>query len=248
MEKKKRVEWGVGLYPYNLSDEPVYYPRVSQRGSVTLDELAAELERRTGIYRRDSVKAIVSIMESIIEDYLIDGYAVSGKLGTLSPSVTGMWNFDRLSPAARAENRAVVRYTMSPHMKESFDNPLFHTTVRGVTGPSIGDIKNMYALSDGRETWRSRDLLIISGRYLLMNGDLPERGLYFIDAVTGEVAAHLRPEDLLQHGRCEIIARVPELPDGRYRLRIVSQCTTSPRPLRHPKTAETHREWTITAE
>lgn len=76
--EKKRVNWEVGLYRYNLSEKLETYPRVQLRGTVTLQELADVMEKRTGIYKAENTRAILSIMEKIIEDYLIEGYAVSG--------------------------------------------------------------------------------------------------------------------------------------------------------------------------
>ena len=68
---------------------------------------------------------------------------------------------------------------------------------------------------------------------LLMNGDLPERGLYYLNAETGATVCHIPAEQLSINTRSEIITIVPkDLPAGRYKLRIVSQCTTSPRPMK----------------
>lgn len=242
--KKKRVEWSVGLYPYNLSEKRVTVPRVQLRGTVTLEQLAEEMERRTGIYRRDNIRAIVSIMESIIEDFLIDGYAVSGKLGTLTPCVTGIWNDNRLSPKARAQNKAVARYAMSQQLKKSFADPLFTESRRRQTGPNIGSVRNTAADYEQRDHWMPDDDLLISGKALLMNGDDPERGVYFVDAETGESVAHVKPERLWCT-RSQMIVRIPDIPAGRYRLRIVSQCTTTKRPLNKPHTGDSSQVWVI---
>lgn len=245
MEMKKRVQWKVDLYRYNLSERKDYYPRVRLLGRVTTDYLANELERRTGIYRSDSVKAILSLMSNLVEEYLIEGYAVTGKLGTLLPSVTGMWSFDRTEPSERARNEATVRYIMSPRMKESLSDPLFHGTVAQKATPHIDRVENVDADEEGREEWHVKDLLIIHGRFLLMNGDAPERGLYFVEEGTGRVTLRIDPEDFRKNTRTEIMIRVPALAAGRYRLRVISQCTTSPRPLKQPKTGETRNAWTI---
>ena len=89
----------------------------------------------------------------------------------------------------------------------------------------------------GSETINERltpgNAIIIQGDLLLMNGDLPERGLYYLNAETGATVCHIPAEQLSINTRSEIITIVPkDLPAGRYRLRIVSQCTTSPRPMK----------------
>lgn len=243
--EKKRVNWEVGLYRYNLSEKLETYPRVQLRGTVTLQELADVMEKRTGIYKAENTRAILSIMEKIIEDYLIEGYAVSGNLGTLTPTVTGMWGHDRIQPAVREQNKAVIRYAMSSRLKEDLANPLFRTIPRRETGPTCSNVNNVYAANDGRQEWHPRDVLIIKGSHLLMNGDHPDRGLYFINAETNEAAAHITPDTMLQNTRSVIMATIPALPPGNYRLRVVSQCTTSPRPLHTPQTGETKQAWHI---
>ena len=80
---------------------------------------------------------------------------------------------------------------------------------------------------------------------------VPNRGAY-VTAITGKDIAdiyairglleglcagwaveNIRPEELVVNTRRKMIAVVPaELPAGRYFMRVVSQCSTSPRPMR----------------
>ncbi|MCD7850011.1 MAG: hypothetical protein LUH63_09900 [Parabacteroides sp.] len=111
---KKRVRWDVRVFASNYKGVKGSFPRVVQRGNVTLDQLATVLQERTGIYRADSVRAIMALMTDLVEEYLMDGFSVSSELGTLTPAVTGLWSHDRLSPEARAQNKAEARFVMSP--------------------------------------------------------------------------------------------------------------------------------------
>lgn len=244
--KDKRVKWTVGLYPYNLSDKHELYPRVNLRGTVTLDELAVVLERRTGIHRKENVRAVLSLMASLTEEYLVEGFAVAGPLGTLTPGVTGMWNFDRLKPQARAENQAVVNFTASGRLKASLANPLFRVSQRRRTGLVIGKVCNRYAVAEERQEWFPGDLLVIEGGLLLMNGDDPARGLYFISTDGNNKDVQILPSDFLLNSRSQIMIRIPGvMPAGEYGLRVVSQCTTSPRPLQKPHTYQTGETFCI---
>lgn len=47
-------------------------------------------------------------MTDLVEEYLLEGFSVTGELGTLTPTVTGLWDFDRIQPTARAKNKAEV--------------------------------------------------------------------------------------------------------------------------------------------
>ena len=159
-----------------------------------------------------------------------------------------MWNPDRTSPSARAQNRAVARYAMGGALKEAFADPLFHEEARAAAVPVIGEARNADAEAEGRTAWRTGDLVEVRGKLLLMNGDDPARGLYFVDAETGGEAAHLPAEELRMVTRSGFTMRVPALPPGRYRLRAATQCTTSPRPLSQPRTGDSDMTFIINDE
>lgn len=232
---KKRVEWFVNLYDYNLSkkdncEEKI--PRVMLRGNIGMDELAEKVQERTGAYKTHEVRAILGIVADLVEECLVDGYAVSTELGTLTPAVTGIWNPERLLPEARAQNHATVNFTHSKRLKETLSDPLFHQKLRPEARPYILSVRNA-SRGTTDEGFDAGDMLFIKGRLLLMNGDRPERGLYFVDADTGETKACVAPEGMELNTRSQMLVRVPEgLPAGRYRLQVASQCTTGPQPLR----------------
>lgn len=246
--KKKRVEWKVWVYRNNYREKQGEYPRVMLRGNMDMDGLAAEVARRAGTYNVETVRAIASLLERTAEELLVEGYSVTGRLGTLTPAVTGMWNPDRTSPSARAQNRAVARYAMGGALKEAFADPLFHEEARAAAVPVIGEARNADAEAEGRTAWRTGDLVEVRGKLLMMNGDDPARGLYFVDEETGGEAVHLPAEELRMVTRSGFTMRVPALPPGRYRLRATTQCTTSPRPLSQPRTGDSDMTFIINNE
>ena len=166
--KKKRVEWKVWVYRNNYREKQGEYPRVMLRGNMDMDGLAAEVARRAGTYSVETVRAIASLLERTAEELLVEGYSVTGRLGTLTPAVTGMWNPDRTSPSARAQNRAVARYAMGGALKEAFADPLFHEEARAAAVPVIGEARNADAEAEGRTAWRTGDLVEVRGKLLLM--------------------------------------------------------------------------------
>ena len=234
--KEKRVEWFVNLYDYKMRDDmhqQELYPRVMQRGTVDMDWIAEEMQKRTGIHRASDVKAIIGLVSDIIEDYLVEGYAVSMPLGTLTPAVTGLWSSDRLQPKARAQNKATVRFAHSKRLKETLANPLFHERDRPKARPYVVEVRN-FTQGTVNEGFRAGDMLLIKGKLLLMNGDDPARGLFFQNAETEEIVARILPEEMQLNTRTQMYVKVPEtLSEGKYRLMVGSQCTTGPMPLRN---------------
>lgn len=234
--KKRRVEWAVRLHHYNLKEGNNLHPRVVLRGTLGLEDLAQRVEWRTrGLYKAEETVIIAhKLMEAAI-DALVDGYALNTSLGRLTPVVTGMWSFARLSPAARAANKASVSYALSRELKDAFSNPLFHDEVPPDRGPDVFLVHDMESNSDNRRITPG-GYVWLKGRHLLMNGDSPERGVELLEAETGRVVRRYTAEELTHSAtRSRMLLRLPDdLADGLYRLAVTSQCTTKPTPLKKP--------------
>lgn len=237
MANKNRVEWSVRLQHYNLSEGNDIHPRVVLRDTLNLRDLALRLEDRTrGIYRADETELILKLLTEVATDALIEGYALNTPLGRLTPVVTGMWNFNRIQPAARAQNQASLSYALSPELKKAFSNPLFRVESQLVQGPRVFDVFDLESQTHNRLLTPGGHVYI-KGKHLLMNGDSPLRGVELLDAETQEVV-HRYPAEVLErymNSRRQLVIILPDnLPDGTYRLAVTSQCTTSPKPLKKP--------------
>lgn len=226
------MEWSVSLYRCNIGDRKGnLYPRVNVRRTLDVEDLLDEIVADRSELRRETLRSAAYQLFSKIEELAIEGYAISTPIGTLTPSVSGMWNPNRLDPDARAENKATLNYTMSKELKAAFANPLFRKTATPESKPRIFSVRIM--AEGNAEGWaRPGDAIFIKGKLLLMNGELPARGLYLIEAETGKQAAFIPPEEFLLNARSNIMCRIPEgVPPRDYKLRVMSQCTTNPKPM-----------------
>ena len=98
-------------------------------------------------------------------------------------------------------------------------------------GPRIHDVIDL-TTGERNRVLTAGSYFLIKGRLLLMNGDLPERGVYLLDEETGKTQAYIPPEEL-QGTRSELFVPLPaDVPEGTYRLRVGSQCTTNPQPMK----------------
>lgn len=229
---KRRVEWSVSLYRCNVGEHKgKLYPRVNLNGTVSVEDMLDDIVEEGSELSWDTLRSAAYQLFSKAEEMAIKGYAVSTPLGTFTPSVNGMWNSNRLDPDARAENKATLNYAMSKELKKAFANPLFRKTHTRSSDPRIDSVRIM--AKSNVEGWaRPGDTLLIKGRLLLMNGDLPTRGLYLIEAETGKQAAFIPAADMLLDTRSSLCCRIPaDLPPGEYKLRVMSQCTTNPKPM-----------------
>lgn len=232
---KKRVEWRVRLEPSNLSPiKEELMPKVILTRTWTLEEVITRISTNYACpVHIETLRFAASMLMDEMKECLIEGGAVSTPLGTFTPSVTGTWSTNRIMPEERERNAATVRYSPSGQLKKALANPLFHET--SGTGLRL----SIYSVTDSATHLENQRLTpgrvaTLKGNRLLMNGDLPQRGLYLLDAETGAEACHISPEEMVLNTRGRILFQVPnDLPPGRYCLKVVSQCTTSPRPMKH---------------
>lgn len=236
---KRRPEWRVRLYPSNYKDVKGTYARIVPTGNVTLDELAERLEERTGMYKAEFTRGILAELANLVEDYLLEGKSVSGELGTLMPAVTGLWDFDRIQPSARAKNKAEVRFVPSRRLKKVLKDPLFHRENGRKQGPLLHTVDRFPTNDHWERVMQPDSIIYLTGDRLLMNGDDPTCGFYILDALSGEVRRFFPRNEILLNSRRVIMVKLNgELPPGLYRFRVVSQCTTNSVPLKKPLTGD----------
>lgn len=236
--KRKRAEWKVRLRKSNYEQtKGQLVPQVIVTRKYTLDDVIGRIMAVGNCaVNREVLEYAASLLTRHIGDCLLEGASVSTPLGQLSPVVTGTWQAaDRKDPEVRALNTATVRYSISPELRRLLDDPLLEAV-----GVGVQNALAIYSLKDvGSQTVNERLTpgrnIVVEGNRLLMNGDSPLRGLYVEEAGTGRAVAQVRPEDMTLCTRQRIVAMLPaQIAPGTYRLRVVSQCSTSPRPLKEP--------------
>jgi hypothetical protein len=83
----------------------------------------------------------------------------------------------------------------------------------------------------------------IAGHKIKVEGDGPEEGLWFVAAADG---ARTQVSETLGLNRpVELMALVPALTPGKYRLEIVTRYTHGGTPLKEPRTIKAEPELTV---
>lgn len=232
-----KYRWNVRLkesnYSQHLDGERI--PQPVHRGSFTLrDVVMRAMARRARAMAPETVMYAAEVVMGEIIETLMEGGCVNLPIGRLSPAVTGTWEENnRANPNVRAQNRATIHYVPSPELKELLSKVLLvDAQVESMNRVYINEVHDIRSDTD-HSVLTPGGGLIITGRMLRMVGDLPERGVYFLDAGTGEVVRHIPADRIYIHTRGRLVVEIPaDLPAGQYRLQVVSQCTTSSRPLK----------------
>lgn len=235
---ESRPEWQVQLERFNLKKEVEYKPRVLIRDSLTLDDIADEVHKRIRIIRTDEIRMVLKEAEQIIMNALTDCYSVKGRLGTLSPGVTGMWDNNRIDPEARAKNQAVANYQMGSALKERLSNPLFHQTkFRRVSWPRIYRCFDNGSKTDNKYLTPG-NMAHVTGKFLRFEADDEKQGVYLRDAATRKQVLFIPAGELTSSTIGGFWFIIPtDLPEGEYELGIVNRCTNSSRPVKELRTA-----------
>lgn len=235
-----RPKWKVKLRKSNYSQHTSreLVPQLKLNGHYSLDEVLQNIVKEGGCaLDYDNLKHAAGLIMRKIEECLVAGISVSLPIGRLTPGVKGLWQASRRYDSnVRAQNEAVVHYAMNARMRRAMANPLLEEIGQG--GGKQLVIYNLVWGFDGSDMLVAKPGagMTITGDMLLMNGDLPERGVYLLEEATGAVAVHIRPEELLVNTRKRIVVMLPaDLAQGTYLVRVVSQCTTSPRPLKEAR-------------
>ena len=234
MTKKNRT-WYVTLHPSNLTPiKDALVPQVRHPRSYTLDDVLQRVSHDKSIaLEPENVRHAVGLFLRKVEEMLLEGSIVRLPIGRLTPTVNGIWGTSRrYDPDVRAQNQATVRYSVSPRLQRLMDEQILLQDTPGGTKFFIHTVKdNKSGSISDRIT--PGGIVFIYGQQLLMNGDLPERGVYLLRADTMDVACHLTPDTFALCTRGRIALQLPaDLAPGQYRLKVVSQCSTSPKPLK----------------
>ena len=231
------------LDQYDLAGDPQRYrAHVVNSRKYTFDDIANHLlKHNTGL----SGPVIYGVWEGIkgaVEDYLSEGGAVNTELFRVNASVRGVFNGrdDRFDM-----RRHRVRINMQPGSllnkvsksikvkKRSSAATSFITSVTDVKSGSVNGI-----LTPGRN-------IRILGSRVKINGDDPSVGLYFVPEKAADAAVRIEASEYVVNNPSEIIAVIPNLKKGRWKLRLVTQYTTGPKYRKVPRSLSFEKSLTV---
>jgi hypothetical protein len=183
-----------------------------------------------GLTRSD----IVSVLEAekqVVEDIIAEGGAVNTELFNAFPSVSGVFDtpdepFDPKKHKVRINLHpgVALRQAAAQVKTRRVAAVASGTVITAVTDLKTGSVNG--TLTPGRD-------VKLSGVKLKIAGDEPEVGLYFVPAAGAIV--RVDPSDIVVNNPAEVIAVIPALTAGTYRVRIVTQYTSG-RLLKTPHT------------
>lgn len=205
------------------------------------EDIAKEIKRRGSELQYETILSVVSQHNGIIEESLKSGNSVMTDLCQFTPRILGTF------PSAAAQfdskvNRLGMDIVASKRLRDELKKV---KTINLGAKPDVAGISlvtdTATGLIDGSIT--KNDDIQIDGSRIKVAGDESVVGVFFVSEDGSKTIKVARR--LTQNDPSRIIARVPELADGNYILRIVTQFTQGSQLLKEARILEYKRLLTI---
>ncbi|WP_293672674.1 DUF4469 domain-containing protein [uncultured Parabacteroides sp.] len=205
------------------------------------EDIAKEIKRRGSESEYETILSIVSQANGIIEENLMNGVSVMTDLCQFTPRITGAFP-SSISSFNPAVNKLTLDTVLSKRMREALKKvkPISLGAKPDVAGINLVT-DTATGLTDGSIT--ANDDIRIEGSCIKIAGDESIVGIFFVSEdgkTTVKVSRRLTQND----PSC-ILARVPNLANGTYTLRIVTQFIRGNALLKEARIIEYKKQLTV---
>lgn len=212
------------------------------KNSFRTEDIARTIVEAGSEITYDTILSILNRSDRIIREKLQQGYSVITGCCQFTPRVQGVWlgESDKFDPA---RHRVALDMIISADMRQALQRVGVEVLEVKDSGAKIGLVTDtLTGLTDGSIT--PNDDIRIEGTKIKVEGDASDSnlGVCFIDS-TG--ASHPVTRRLTQNDPGTLIARVPALADGTYRLQVVTRHTGGRALLIAPRTIEYSQPLTV---
>ena len=222
------------------ADAGDYRAQVVNVTSYTSSEIVERIMKIGAGLTRSDIASVLEAEKQVIADIIADGGAVHFDLFNAFPSIQGVFTSpDDGFDAARHKIRVNVH--LGSALRSAVHGVRVKKIAAVVTGTIITSVLDVKSGTVNDTLTPGRDVKI-TGSKLKIAGEHTENGLYFVPASGDPVKVD--PTDIVVNNPSEIIAVIPALATGTYRVRIVTQYSGS-RDLKTSKTATYEKDLTV---
>ncbi|MDR1218031.1 MAG: DUF4469 domain-containing protein [Treponema sp.] len=225
-----------------LTDKPGdYRAQVINVTSYTQNDIADRIMKIGAGLTRSDVASVLEAEKQVVADIIAEGGAVNTELFNAFPSVSGV--FDALDEAFdHAKHKVKINLHPGVVLRSAIASVKTKKIAAVVTGTVITSVTDLKTGSVNGSLTPGRDAKL-SGSKLKIAGDKPEIGLYFVPA-GGGAEAKVDPSDIVVNNPSEVIAVIPPLSAGAYRVRIITQYSSG-KNLKNPNTFTFDKDLTV---
>jgi hypothetical protein len=223
-----------------LTERPDDYSAQTQSmGSLDRDAIINRMLQRGSLLTKTDILAVLNGLEETAADAILNGFTLNLPLFNTSFSISGVFDspMDSFDPNRHKLN---VNLTKGALLREVEKQVKLEKTAAHAPHPSILEVKDSVS---GRvnEILTAAGVVEIRGYGLRIEGNEPECGLWFINDNGIETKAAV----VIENKPSRILAMIPALLKGTYKVRIITQFTGSGTLVKTPKIFEYTKPLTV---
>ncbi|MBK3516889.1 DNA-binding domain-containing protein [Carboxylicivirga marina] len=219
------------LYDNHLTEDPNdYFGKVKPNGTITNRGIAQQIREEGSEFGEETIYNLLTLGDKMKARFLAEGYTLNTPLCYGHIGVSGVFE----GSSAKYENgkhKISASFTQGSELRKNLENVTIDVLGVAPTGPVIGQVHDSLS-GKNNSTITPNNVIKISGNKIKIDGDLPEVGLFLINAADG---TKTKVEQLIENEPKQVIAMVPKLTAGEYELEIVTQHTSGGKLLKETR-------------
>ena len=228
----KTGKLAIALYPNTFAagydGKSSYYARVINRSRLRQDDIVDDIVSNGSSLSKEEISRTWRLINNAVTCRLADGISVDTGLGLLRPSVTG--SFDSAADEFnRKRNAITVQYRPARQLQEVMDSLTPVIAQGNHVFPEITGVWDKSLPSEQEGFLRAGGFFSIRGKNIMVADEdgadekASRVGLYFDNLDDAEKSVRLVPSQIYHNAAGLLEGIIPQLADGRYRVRVVTK-------------------------
>lgn len=202
-----------------LTEENNYAARVLTEESHDLDAIIRLMLEKRNVVSKTDITAVFTAFFQIVEECIQRGENINLPIFNLGYSITGV--FDEDTDVFDPEKHHVnVNLTNGTQVKKAIEQVKLTKVDSVQTDPVINSFIDI-ATQSKNDKLSKNSLFEVHGKRLKIAGEDPGIGLFFVAEDGTETKVSL----IAENGQKKLIGQSPDLPAGKYRVRVKTQST-----------------------
>lgn len=219
------------LLENQLTDRPDDYSAQTHIvASIDKESIITRMLSRGTLLTRTDIVAVLNNLEETIVDAILEGNSINFPLFNTSFSISGVFE-GALDSFDGNRHKLNINLTKGLLLREAEKRVKLEKTNAVTPLPQIQEIKDSIS-GTFNERLTPKGVIEIRGYNLKIAGNDPSCGLWFVPELGDEVKADV----FISNKPSNVIAMIPPLSNGRYKVKIVTQYLGSSILLKIPKT------------
>ncbi len=218
----------VALYPTAMRKEQdgkiSYHARPIFRNKLGMENIANDIIATRALegFSLEQILTVWRVVNNAVIDRVLNGSLVDGGIGIYYAKITG--SFDSEQSTYDSDKNAIdIAFRTGKTVKE-LASTIKPAIAQGNTiKPEIISVFDVESGSDNVLT--PGGFLDITGKKLLVTGTNEDVGLYFVNTEDDSKTVKVEPAKIGVNLASRLACVVPALESGKYRLKVVSQCS-----------------------